>query len=260
MKGKFLVVLFGLLFCLCVLSTLAKGEEQKPQLILMDEFVVKPSRIAEFEAASRETLAEWSKHKYPYSFKGYFTEDMRFIFITPLKNFADIDNYYTVFEELEKKMGTKKKKALWKRESAALNYIKSRIFYYLPELSYSPENPRLKPEEESFAVWSFYYIIPGMEDEFEAVSKEWVNLHREKNWGNGYKCYSGDFGTEIPVYLVIWKTKSEADALINLEKSIDVFGEEGKRLEEKGATLLRGFTMKRGWFRPDLSYIPKEKK
>jgi len=31
---------------------------------------------------------------------------MRFIFITPIKNFADIDNYYEVLEELKKKMGT----------------------------------------------------------------------------------------------------------------------------------------------------------
>ena len=259
MKGKFLVVLLGLVFCLCTLSALAQAEEQKAQLIFMDEYVVKPSLISEFEAASKDTLAEWSKHKYPYSFEGYFSEDMRFIFITPIKNFADIDNYYKALEELKKRMGTKRWKALWKRESAALNYLKSRIFYYLPELSYFPEKPRLKPEEESFAVWSLYYVIPGMEDEFESVSKEWVTLHKEKNWRNGYKCYAGDFGTDMPVYLVFWKAKSEADALIYLEKSFDLFGEEGKVLEEKEESLLRGFKMKRGWLRPDLSYIPKDK-
>ena len=63
----------------------------------------------------------------------------------------------------------------------------------------------------------------------------------------------------MPLYLVFWKAKSEADALINLEKSYDLFGEEGKALEVKEGSLLRGFKMKRGWFRPDLSYIPKEK-
>jgi hypothetical protein len=244
MKGKFLVVLLGLLFCLCALSPLAQAEEQKAQLIFMDEYVVKPSLIDEFEGASMDTLAEWSKHKYPYSFEGYFSEDMSFIFITPLKNFADIDNYYKILEELEKKIGTKRWKALWKRE---------------PELSYFPENPRLKPGEERFAVWSFYYVIPGMEDEFEAVSKEWVTLHKGKNVPNGYKCYAGDFGTDMPVYLVFWKAKSEADALISLEKSFNLFGEEGKVLEEKEGALLRGFKMKRGWLRPDLSYIPQKK-
>jgi hypothetical protein len=259
MRGKSLVSLLGFVLCFCSLTTIAQDEEQKAQLIFMDEYVVKPSLIAEFEGASKDTLAEWSKHKYPYSFEGYFSEDMSFIFITQLKNFADIDNYYKVLEELEKKVGTKRWKALWKRESAALNYIKSRIFYYLPELSYFPENPRLKPGEERFAVWSFYYVIPGMEDEFEAVSKEWVTLHKEKNGRNGYKCYAGDFGTDMPVYLIFWKAKSETDALISLEKSFNLFGEDGKVLEEKEGSLLRGFKMKRGWLRPDLSYIPKEK-
>jgi len=259
LKGKSLIVLLGLVFCLCALSPLAQAEKQEAQLILMDEYVVKPSCIAEFEAASKETLAEWSKHKYPYSFEGYFSEDMHFVFFTPLTNFAEIDSYYMVLEELKKKMGTERWNALWKRESAALDYLRSRIFYYMPELSYFPENPRLKPGEESFAVWSFYSVIPGREDEFEAVSKEWVTLHKEKNWQNGYKCYAGDFGADMPVYLVFWKTKSEADALINLEKSSNIFGEEGKALEDKGTSLLRGLKMKRGWLRPDLSYTPKDK-
>ncbi len=99
-----------------------------------------------------------------------------------------------------------------------------------------------------------------MEDEFEAVSREWVALHKKKNWGNGYKCFAGDFGTDMPVYLVFWKAKSEADALIHLEKSSNLFGEEGKELEEKGESLLRRFEIKRGWLRPDLSYIPKANK
>jgi hypothetical protein len=37
----------------------------------------------------------------------------------------------------------------------------------------------------------------------------------------------GDIGTDMSVYLVFWKAKNEADALINLEKSYDLFGEQG---------------------------------
>jgi len=56
MKGKSLVSLLGLVFCLCILSTLAQAEEQKPQLFVVWEYEVKPSMIGGFEAIVKELV------------------------------------------------------------------------------------------------------------------------------------------------------------------------------------------------------------
>ena len=51
MRGKSFVFLLGLVFCFCVLSSLAQAEEQKAESYVVMEFVVKPGKIADFEAA-----------------------------------------------------------------------------------------------------------------------------------------------------------------------------------------------------------------
>ena len=64
MRGKALVSLLGLVFCLCVLSSLTQAGGQKAQSYVVIEFVVKPEKIADFEAAWKEGIDECKKQNW----------------------------------------------------------------------------------------------------------------------------------------------------------------------------------------------------
>ncbi|NIM59870.1 MAG: hypothetical protein GTO16_13165 [Candidatus Aminicenantes bacterium] len=63
----------------------------------------------------------------------------------------------------------------------------------------------------------------------------------------------------MPLYIGFATGKSASDLFIHWEKQQELEAEEGKALWEKTWAVCRKFETKTGWFRPDLSYIPKEK-
>ena len=259
MKGKILISLMvGLVVTLWAVTALAQAEERKAQLFFVEDVVVKPSMAAEYEAVMKEVVTLCTKHKFPYPFYAYSTDDFHYYFVYPVENFADIDNLYKAFGELGKKMGAEQWQGLMKRFAGTFEYYQYSVIRYLLEFSYTPEKSRLKPEEENFVFWEFFYIPFGKEIEFAEICQEWVELYKSKNIPDGWSTYVGDIGTEIPTYIVVLWGKSAADYFSQLEKTVELLGEEGQALVKKTMDLCRRYETKTGMRRPDLSYTPKE--
>ena len=260
MRGKVSVFLLaGFVASLCALTTIAQAGEQKPQLYFVTQFVVKPSMVSEFETGTKEWLARDVKLKYPYPWYTRSCEDFHYIFITPVKNFADLDKMEKTDIEFMKKMGEDQFKALMKLFEGTCECYHATMARSLPEISYIPENPRLKHEESNFICTDFFYIQPGKEKEFEKVCKEWVTLQKNKNIPDGYSLAVSVMGTELPLYIGNSKGKNAGDYFSQMEKNWKLLGDEGKALMKKTMALCRKIESKNSWFRPDLSYIPKEK-
>ena len=260
MKGKISVFLMvGLVVSLCSLTTLAQAEEQKGQLVFVSHYVVKPSMVSEFEAGVKEWVAQCTKHKYPYPWNAQSSEDFLYLFFTPVDNFADIDNMDKADDELAKKIGEEQMQTLMKRFEGTYDYYRDYIARSLPELSYTPENPRLKPEESNFVSTDFYYVQSGKEKEFEEVNKEWVALVKSKNIADGYSLGVRIMGTELPVYIGNSRGKNAADYFSQGEKNWALIKDEGTALWKKTMALCRKFESRNSWRRSDLSYIPEEK-
>ena len=259
MRGKVLISLMvGLVVTLWAVTTLPQAEEQKAQLFLIEQVVVKPSKVAEYEAHVKEALDLCYKYKFPYPFHSASTDDFIYYFLFPVENFADIDNLYKAFGELEKKIGAEQLQAMIKRTIGTFEYGQYSVFSYLPELSYTPEKPRLKPEEVIFRLWEFAYIKLGKEKELEGNIKDWVELYKSENMPDGWWTYVGVIGTEMPLYVFVMGAKSAADYYSQGEKTQELLGEEYKALSDKFLTTIRKLELKTGRFRPDLSYTPKE--
>jgi hypothetical protein len=160
---------------------------------------------------------------------------------------------------MAEKIGMERWQAVMKRVNDKSEYYRMYMIYHRPDLSYTPESARLKPEEKDFIFWDFYYIQPGMEREFEELNKEWVALYKNNNIPVEYDFYVGDIGTEMPVYFYAESGKNDVDFWTQHEKSWKLFGKEGGDLWKKTIVLVRKREMKTGRYRPDLSYIPKEK-
>ena len=260
MRSKIYVFLMlGLVVSLCALTTLAQADEQKAQLFFIEEAVVKPSMVDKYEAHAKEAIGLCVKYGLPFPFYAFTTDDLHYYFVWPIENYASLDSLFKALGGWVEKMGDENWQALVKSGEGTHEYMKWSIIRHRPELSYTPEKPRLKPEEANFVVWIFCYVQPGKEREFEEICKEWVTLYKRKNIPEKFDTYAGDIGTDMPFYFLTGRAKNAIDFYIQDEKEQEILGEEYMALLRKTLATLKELKFKTGWFRSDLSYMPEEK-
>ncbi len=260
MRAKATVFLLAcLMVCLFTITTLAQAEKPKTQLYMVFELVTKPSMAKDYENAVKEEFALLEECKFPHPWYVYSTDDFHYYFFSPMDNFASIDEMDKSYAEMAKKIGKQRWQAVMKRIDDKSEYYHMYMIRYKPDLSYTPENPRLKPEDANFISIDFYYIQPGKEKEFEEVCKDYNALDKRKKIPNDYSFSVMAIGTEMPLYIGLARGRNASDLFSHWEKQQEIEGEEGKVLWEKTWAVCRKFETKTGWFRPDLSYIPEKK-
>jgi hypothetical protein len=248
---------FGLVLILGVLPGAARSQEAQPQLYLMGDFLVDVSRVAEYEAALKDVLANLKRHGFPFQFDTYNTDDSHYYIIYSLKNYGDTDLWLKAWEELGKRMGPENLQALHSRITACELERVYEFWYFRPDISFLPEKERLRPEEIGYYTWDFVWLLPGKEAEFEAVNMEWIALSAAKKARDPFLTYRGDLGTKMPVYCWLEYGKSAADYAATEETFWKSMGEEGAALSKKTRALIKKMDSKTGQYRPDLSYAPK---
>jgi hypothetical protein len=249
-----LSLFLGLTAGLGFLSPVVRSRDAQPQLYLVGDFVVDTSRVAEYEAAFKETLSNLEKHGFPLRLDTYSTDDNHYYAVYPLKNYGDVDVWLKAWVELGRKMGPETLRQLKARAAACELERVYRFWLYRPDISFLPERERLKPEEVGYHTWDFVYLIPGKEAEFEALNKEWIALSTAKKARDPFLTCKGDLGTRMPVYVWVEYGKSAADYAVTEEKFWKSMGEEGAALSKKTRALIRKMESKTGRYRPDLSY------
>lgn len=259
MKSKTLVSLVVVLLVIFnPLMSLAQVTEQKAQLYVIYDLVVKPTKINDFKVILNEMIAKDTKHKLGYPYYSYRTGNFHHYFSLPVANYGDYDSYLKAWNAVSTRMGVEQHKALYKRLADTYEHYSIFMMYSRPDLSYIPENPRLKSREGNFIFLDIFYIQTGKEEEFEKVLKEFVALEKSKNISEEINMFVGDIGTEMPVYIAALSAKNNSDFFTHNEKMWEILGKEGDVLFQKVMSLVRRREFKRIWFLPDLSYIPKE--
>lgn len=244
----------GLLAVLFILSGMTGAQEKKPQLYSVTEVAVKPAMVARFEAAVKKEI----ELGYPYPFESYSTNDGFYYFLVPIENYAAIDALNTAESEWAAKAGEEYQKLMNSLEGA-IDYYRSGVVRFLPDLSYVPKKPRLKPDEQKFISWGFAHVEFGKEKEFAGVLKQWVETSREKSTAIGWNTFVVESGTERPLYFWAESAKSAVDYFTESEKDVKKIGLD-KNAELGGMTMatLRKIESKTGRPRPDLSNVPKK--
>ncbi|TKJ33756.1 hypothetical protein CEE39_03480 [bacterium (candidate division B38) B3_B38] len=215
--------------------------------------------VEQYEAHIKEAVAQFARHKFPYSCDVYCIDGFHYFFSYLMKNFADIDNFYQAAGELQKMMGEEQWKSLLKSAAGTREYYQSTLFFYARELSYSSKTPRPRSEQRNFVYWTYLYVEFGKEKEFEEILKAWVELYKSKNISHGYATYIGSIGNEMPLYVLAESAESASVFYSQEEETFKSFGEEGQALLKKTRALLRKYEIKIGSRRPDLSYTPEER-
>ena len=255
MKNKTTVFLAaGLFSVLFVLSGLTGAQEQKSQLYSISEMAVKPAMAAKFEAAVKKEI----ELGYPMPFETYSTDDFFYYFLVPIENYAGIDGMNKAEGEWAARIG-QEYQSLMKSVEGTFDYYRNGVVRFLPDLSYAPKKPRLKPEEQKFISWGYAYVEFGKEKEFADICKQFVEVSKSKDTSLGWNMFVVESGTEMPFYFWAETGKSAAEYYAEGEKVTKKFGEE-KQMELWGKLLatLRKYETKTGAPRPDLSNMPKK--
>jgi len=178
--------------------------------------------------------------------------------LAPIENYAGIDTMNKAEAAWAAKTGEEFQKNM-KSVEGTIDCYRSGVIRYLPELSYVPKKPRLKPEEQKFITWLFVYVEFGKEKEFADVARQYVEVSKSKDTSIGWNMYVVESGADLPFYFWAEGGKSAAEYWAENDKVMKKMGEEKYAgLWGRFLTTVRKFETKTGRPRPDLSNMPKK--
>ncbi|MHC4217960.1 MAG: hypothetical protein ACYSU7_05835 [Planctomycetota bacterium] len=251
----------GLAVAFCALSVGVQAGEEKgaeePQLFTIYKEIVKPGMTEQYEAAIRHMISEFEAYQVDPE-KVHWTTisgpEIGYIYVMPIENFAAMDKMKANWMEVVEAIGEEKLKEIAAPAEAAMDHVEVFQVAKRLDLSYTPENPRLKPEEMEYIHYGFYYAIPGKGEDLEAIAREFVDLYKSNGIDTGWSIYQSITGSDLPVYVVANGAKSAADYFSNRERIRELLGEDAKKIGAKVGATVRRMEYKEGMPRPDLSY------
>ena len=258
-------LLVGLAACVAVLGTSAfAGEETegpKPRMFAIFKDVVIPSRTQEYETALKYMISEFKAYGIDpemVNFKTGFGPELGYVFVIPIENFAAVDRIEENWKAASEIIGKEKFTDMMQAMEASIDHVDAFHVMYRPGLSYSPENPGLKPDEAKYVRYSFYYVTVGKKEQFEELAKEFAELYTSRNIDTGWSIYESLTGSDLPVFVVAQSSGSQSEFYSRRDEVRELLGEAGEKLGKKALTLVRRIEHKDGWTRPDLSYPGQE--
>jgi hypothetical protein len=232
-------------------------ESPSPVLFNVEDFMVKPSKVADFKEAIQEFVKIYAQNDVEYRWDTYQTEDFHFYFTIQMKNYDDVGKYFSASNELMGKVGKEKIDALNKLAYEATENYRFGLYYFLPELSYIPENYTSNDQESAYLQWNWLYILPEKQNEFAEIAAQWVGEYKNENISMPYYVWTGHIGGELPLYLYVWVAKSQEDFQNGMTEINQKLGEKTSDLRQRTFEVTKRMEIQRGWSLPNLSYIPE---
>jgi len=258
MRRKFFVFLgLSIFLCLSALTIAAQAQEQEAKLFFVREVTVKPSKVMDYFEGTKELMAQIKEHNFPYPINVFRCNDFTFQFIVPLENTADIQVLGDTMNELMAKIAPEQGQKIQKLLDGTSECREDGLIALRPDLSYKPENPRLKPEEINFQSWTFTYLLPGKEQALEEMSKKYKAIYQAKNIPDGFLVYEVIMGKEQPLYILVQNAKNPGD-YFSTDYS-EALGEEAAALQGKLWSVIRKVEYRQAWIARNLSYDGPEK-
>lgn len=231
-----------------------------PTFITVHEEIVPPSMVARYESLTKEflgMLAAKNINDPNIAFTAFMTPDFHYIYVSRLQGgLSGYETMFNAFMALPEKVGKEKWQDLMTRSIGTTSSYNELLAMRRDDLSYFPATPRLKPAEQVYVRWQFYYLVPGRESEAEQVAKDYAALFKAKNIADGFTIYMAMNGNDLPLLVAAIGAKSPADWASNDEKVNAMLGNDIRPLQARALAITRKFETREGWLRPDLSYPP----
>lgn len=132
--------------------------------------------------------------------------------------------------------------------------VNKKMAWRRASLSYRPENPRLKSEEARVVYRSFYHVKQNKQMEFVKVVRQYIELCKVNEMADGFGCYEGAIGEDLPIYAFAAHFKNEEDLKEQIEKNTTEMGQKGKDLLNKAKSLCKKVEHSVSEIIPEISY------
>lgn len=258
MKSPFksLSLLF-LIFSFFAVQVLAQ-DEGKSELFIMHQDVVKIDKIAEYEGYVKELFDLWKKHGMEVTVKhASKTSDNKYNFLTPLKSYADLDKHNTYWENFSKKVDKDRIESLMKKMDATYSSHKNVIIRKSHDLSYWPEDDRMKGETTKYLHFAHFQFKLGHMDKANKLMKEYKDLMIKKKNRDGYTVWVSDIGGDMGQVVVVRWAKDPIDFHTASKSRNDSVADEIKTLRNNFGKVLTSYSSNTGKPMPEFVYMPE---
>lgn len=245
-KIKFLLLAF---ICFSAISVYA----QQRYLVHVD--YVKPYKYEDYIKISKEFNEACNKYQPDASWVTVSTSDDRFLYVSPMENFAELDK--NVFADMAEKMGEDFGKMFEKFDECYDKHA-DYILVLNEELSYMPNGISQTQEGENYRKYYVMYHTPSNHDSLKEAIQDVKELFVSKGSKEYYRIYHSDFGTDEDYYLVAISSKDPVDAATKSKENDELLGEDAKTVFGNLMKSTERFEEFSGWMRTDLFYSPKK--
>jgi len=225
------------------------------QAFLIHEDRVKPSMTEQYEQVSKDLVAACKEHNVQETqWLTLALNDNSYIYITPLKNFAEIDK--NAFATLNDKMGDDKTGELFGRFNQMYDEHGDYVIYLHKDLSYMPGGVSQTIEGQNYRTLYYNYVTPENEQNFEGVMKNLKKAFEKHNSKMNYRVYKTGFGVMGTYYMVAVAGASNMESAKSDDENWALMKDDfGPLLKELSKYTWKN-DEKTGWMREDLGYIP----
>ena len=242
------ILLFAFILCLSI----NLSQAQKMYQIHQDN--VKPSMVSEYEKVAKEFVEACKKHNPKAPWVTAVTNDMKYSYISPMENFADLDKRQ--FADMSKAMGDDWGK-MFQSFDKCYDSHNDYILTLSESLTYMPEGVSQTQEGMDHRRWIYLYYTPENSKKVYDALKGVKDLFASKNSKSYYRIYRSGFGCAENFYLVAISSKDESDEFLRGKANQEVLGDDRKPIFANLMGSIARYEEISGEMRPDLSYAPK---
>lgn len=236
---------------MCSFGTFA--QENNTQAFWIHEDQVKPAMLSKYEQSAKRLVSEMKKHNISgVNYITMATSDMRYVYIGPLKNMAELDQ--NMFAELQKKMGKEAFANLFKEMDKCYYDHTNYVLNLDKGLSYMPSGMTQTPQGKNYRHNTIYYVSPENYDKANEIAKKYHKLFKEKGSKMEYRVYRSGFGTTGTYFMVAVAAENPGDYANMSAANNKLLGEEGANLNKELMAILSKMETMTGWIRPDLQF------
>jgi len=229
------IALVSMLMLVGLLFQSAEAQENKEQLWLVGEEVVKPDMVDQYEEVSEDLIKLCNKENFPYSFNlwklDYFTYDLWY----PIDELNDIKKIDDAWDDIMLKFGEEN----IKKFQDCIESQFDKVMAVRLDLSYQPDSPRLSAEDVKFSRLQELYLKKGSEKKVEELFKRANTLFKEKGIENVTFIGEGRIGYEQPVYFRWSYGENRMDLIKQDIDRGELLGEEWRSINEEMVTYLK---------------------
>ena len=235
-----------------------QAPEDRYQLILVIDEVVKPSMKAEYREAGQKWIAFMKDHGFSHPINTYWTGDNHVYWTMPIESYGDIDKMMAESNKIFAEFPDESKAVM---DAFKGTYDSSRMCVYTLDYKYSmlAQEKEGEAEERNFVFFDIYYFEPGSEEEVRKLWDEWAAFLADKEIVQSWTFNWGTMGTDNPMIVMAAAAENRIAFYEENAKMWDAFGKEASAFVQKMMKYVTKQEKKSGWFQKRLSYTPAEK-